>query len=244
MKNVYIVLFISFLFVVSCKENVALEYENDPALYFPREEYGQKDSIEQSFFLIPRDNPDTIYVKIQTMGYVYDTDRSFILEQINVEDDDAAIAGVHYVAFNDPQVSKYFVIPANMAEVRLPIIFIRDQSLNLKRVRLELSIVKNENFRPGIEKWTNFVVSSTAKASKPILWDSVWKHYFGASWGSEKMKFIIDVTGFTQWDVRPVDFGFLNFLKTKVLNKFQEYNDANPDNPLKEADETLVSFTS
>lgn len=233
---------LSMIYISSCKEYDALQYENDPALYFVNDNYGQKDSLDHSFFLVPGDGPDTVYVQLHTMGELSDSDRPFVLEQTNGNDPDAAKPGVHYVAFDDPAVSKYFVVPAHSVSVNLPIIFIRDESLNTSKVRLALRIVPNDYFRLGIPEWTTFVLKTTAEAVKPALWDTRWKYYFGPSWGSVKMKFIIDVTGYTNWDYYPNDSGFLNYLEAKVLSRFQEYNEANPDNPLKEADGTLVTF--
>lgn len=243
-KNIPIAIICLFtLLFISCKENETLEYENDPALYFVNERYVQGDSIDHSFFTIPGNGPDTVYILMQTMGYVYDFDRPFLLEQTNTGDADAAVAGVHYVPFNDAQVSKYFVIPANQVRIKLPIILLRDKSLESQQVRLELGVTKNEYFRPGIEQWSKFLVKTTSKANKPSTWDSYWKYQFGASWGPVKMRFIIDVTGYTDWEVRPADMAFAGFLGSKVLSYFLEYNKANPDKPLKEADGTLVSFT-
>ena len=59
MKNKYIILALLGVLIASCKENVALEYENDPALYFVNEQYVQRDSINHSFFFIPGNEPDT-----------------------------------------------------------------------------------------------------------------------------------------------------------------------------------------
>lgn len=245
MKNIIFgSLFFITLLCFSCKENEALEYVNDPALYFVNDKKKQMDSLNHSFFTVPGNGPDTVYVLIHTMGYVYDFDRPFTLEQTNAEEENAAIAGVHYVPFDDAQVSKYFVIPANQAEVKLPIILLRDKSLESNIVRLELGFVQNEYFRPGINEWTKFLVKTTAQTYKPNLWDTYWKFYFGSSWGSVKMKFIIDVTGFTEWEKLPTDHSITNFLLSKVLNKFHEYNEANPGNLLREADGTLVSFTN
>lgn len=243
MKNILIAITTLFLLMLfSCKENVALMYEDDPALYFVNETYGQRDSIDHSFFFLPGDGPDTVYIRLHTMGDPAPVDRVFKLRQTNVGEPDAAKAGVHFVSFDDPAVAKYFVIPANGVSVRLPFILLRDKSLDLNKVRLEMTIEENENFRPGIDKWRNFLLKTTSQAVKPAIWDSRWHFYFGKSWGSVKMKFIIDHTGYTDWETTP-DSGFTSYLRTKVLHAFQQYNLENPDNPLREADGTLVSFT-
>ena len=40
-----ILIFLLVVGTISCKKNSALEYENDPALYFENTTYGQRDSI-------------------------------------------------------------------------------------------------------------------------------------------------------------------------------------------------------
>lgn len=44
-----ILIFLLVVGTISCKENSALEYENDPALYFENTTYGQRDSIAHTF---------------------------------------------------------------------------------------------------------------------------------------------------------------------------------------------------
>ncbi len=237
-----IIIIITTLIAISCTHFNGIEYENDPAIYFANEP-GHRDSISHSFFLIPGNGPDTVYLEVRTMGFLSDKDREIKIIQSNAGKDNAAVAGVHYVPFDDPSVSKYFIIPANSAKVNVPIILLRDESLALKQVRLELEVSENEHFRPGINQWRKFLITTTSQAAKPTLWDTRWSNYFGMSWGSVKMKFIIDHTGYTEWDVVPSDTGLLRYFQTKVLDAFQQYNLENPENPLKEADGTLVSFT-
>ena len=58
------------------------------------------------------------------------------------------------------------------------------------------------------------------------------------------MKFIIQHTGYTDWEVIPSDGAYIGYMSSKVQNAFQQYNLENPNKPLIEADGTLVSFTS
>ncbi len=46
------------------------------------------------------------------------------------------------------------------------------------------------------------VISFSSQAMKPINWKA-WYYAFGASWGTVKMRFIIDVTGITNFDEVP-----------------------------------------
>ena len=74
-----ILIFLLVVGTISCKENSALEYENDPALYFENTTNGQRDSIAHTFFIQPDDQMrDTVFIEILTMGYPTDSDRPFI----------------------------------------------------------------------------------------------------------------------------------------------------------------------
>jgi hypothetical protein len=231
------------MIAAGCGENEMLSYENEPAVYFAHETYGQRDSISHSFFLLNTTIlSDTVYIKVNTMGQISSQDRPISLIQTNVGKPEAAVAGKHYVSFDDAGMKERLWIPANSAEANIPIVFIRDPSLALGQIRLELAIEKNEYFRPGIDAWRTFIVTTTDQAVRPALWDTRWRTFFGSTWGSIKMRFIIDATGYTEWGVTPSDMSYLTFLRNTVLQKFDEYNAAHPDEPLKEADGELVRF--
>ena len=78
------------------------------------------------------------------------------------------------------------------------------------------------------------------KAIKPTNWKD-WYYAFGASWGSVKMRFIIDVTGITNFDNVPDDYDYLIYLNGKLKSKLYEYNSTH-DQPLQEVDGTLIEF--
>ena len=239
------VIFLLVVITIGCEENSALEYENEPALYFENTTYGQRDSVNHTFFIQPDEQMrDTVFVEILTMGYPADVDRSFVLEQVNVGQPGAAVAGKHFVAFDDPEMVSHLVIPKGSVRKSFPLIVLRDPSLELEEVRIELEIGENEYFKPGIDVWTNFVVKTTAMALKPTTWEAYWKYYFGLTWGSVKMKFIVDNTGFTDFEGGSLNSDYAYYLSSKVKQKLLEYNanPNNPDRPLKEADGTIVTF--
>lgn len=248
MKTVYyylgMLLFASAL--TGCKENTALEYENDPCLYFyngsDRDGFVQKDSAAHTFFVLPNAQMrDTVWIDVCTMGYPEDTDRPFELVLTNADKPNAAVPGKHFVAFDDESIKKYYVLPAGKVRYRMPIIILRDASLNTSTIRFELTIGENAYFKPGINKLAKFVLTTTASAAKPGNWDKGWEYQFGV-WGPVKMKFIIDYVGLTDFSVRPSDFGYLSYLAGKAKQKLFEYNQAHPGNELEEADGTPVEF--
>lgn len=245
MNKTYIfsILLSGLLFIItSCEENKMAEYKNEPALYFENTTYGQKDSINHSFFIYNDDITfDTVWVVICTMGFPADYDRPVNLIQTNLNDEDAAIPDIHFIAFNNPDIQKYICVPSNQVRAKIPIVFLRDKSIASKKVRLELTIGSNEYFRPGINEWTNFVITTTDMAVKPTNWDTLWAPYMG-SWGSTKMKLIINSTGFTDFDNRPSDISYLKWLAATAKQALIDYNAEHPDSPLCEADGSPVTF--
>lgn len=249
----HITLFYSLLAVLfacaGCSEQDMMRYGETPAVYFANQDANtsdpvtQHDSISHSFFIYGTDvTRDTVHVLIRIMGNPVDYDRPIKLVQTNAGEPDAAIAGTHYVAFDDPSIIDSVCIRAGEVRRMVPIVMLRDKSLACEQVRLEMALEANEYFRLGIDEWQTFLVTTTDEAVKPTLWDSRWKYYFGASWGTEKMRLIIQSTGYTDFDTIPSDYSYCTWLGDTAKQALLEYNAAHPDEPLCEADGTPVSF--
>lgn len=231
----------------SCQEQDMMHYDETSAIYFANEALSvstsQKDSINHSFFVCKADvTRDTVRVLIRAMGMPVDYDRPVKLVQTNAGEPDAAIAGTHYVAFDDPAIRDSFYIPADEVSKFIPIVLLRDQSLASSEVRLSMELEANEHFRQGIDDWRTFLVTTTDEATKPNNWDKFWFIYFGPSWGTEKMRLIIQSTGLTDFVNTPDDTGYLYWLRNTASQALEEYNAAHPDAPLCEADGTPVTF--
>ena len=237
-------LFAALLACMSCQEQDMMHYEDTPAIYFANNEaIDQRDSISYTFFTAAANvKLDTVRVLICAMGVPVDYDRPIMLLQTNTGEPDAAIAGTHYVPFDDPALIDSFCIPAGEVQHFIPIVVIRDKSLATEEVRLEMELKSNEHFRPGIDAWRHFLVKATDTASKPTNWDTTWKYHFGASWGPEKMRFIIQYTGFSDFDNPPSDYSYLSYLGNTAKQALIDYNAAHPNDPLCEADGTPISF--
>lgn len=231
----------------SCQEQDMMHYDETPAIYFANEALSvsntQADSISHTFFVYKADvTRDTVRVLIRAMGMPVDYDRPVKLVQINAGESDAAVAGTHYVAFDDPAIRDSFYIPAGEVSKFIPIVLLRDQSLASSEVRLSMELEANEHFRQGIDDWRMFLVKTTDEATKPDNWDKFWYIFFGSSWGTEKMRLIIQSTGLTDFVNTPDDTGYLYWLRNTASQALEEYNAAHPDAPLCEADGTPVTF--
>lgn len=233
---------ISLVGVAGCQKQNAHTYDDVSCIYFYNKAGIQQDSTSRSFFLMkPGITFDTVFVKISTMGETSTVDRAYKIVQTNIGKADAATPGVHYVSLTDPSLQPLLVVPAGKAEALLPVVLLNDPSLMSKNVRIELEVAENENFEPGIKLWQKFLVSVTAMPFKPSDWDLKWSQYFGSTWGVVKMTFIIDTIGQIDW-VASGNPAYYSYLASKVNRAFEEYNFANPNKPLKEADGTLVTF--
>lgn len=225
------------LTAASCQENEAMTYEDQPALYFD-----QDDTSFSFFYSTGNGEIDTIEVKIHAMGFPSDIDRPFRLKQLNEGEDGAAVSGLHYMSFDSEQMTQDMVIPAGKSETNVHIVVYNDESLDLvESVSLKLGIEPNDYFDYGIIEKDSVVLTISSQATKPSNWDD-WYYAFGETWGTVKMKFIIQHTGITNFDDVPSDSDYLVYLNDKLCNALEAYNEEHPDEPLAEADGTLVSF--
>jgi hypothetical protein len=234
-KNLYL-LFWGLIALTSCSLNDPLAYENDPAIYF-----ANKDINYSFFYAESASSKADVFITVHAMGNPSPSDRSFSLVQSNVSDANAAVSGTHFLPLSSQDVQKRMVMPAGQSEVKVPITLLKDPSLDLKTVKLTLKVAANDHFKVGVLECDTTNIMFSSLAIKPTNW-SDWYNAFGDSWGSVKMRFIIDNTGITNFDTIPSDSSFLYFLNSKIQQKLFEYNNLHPDAPLAEADGTLVNF--
>lgn len=237
--------------MTGCQQLEVEKYGNDPRLYFFKGNYNlgefiQGDSVIHSFFLEPEGKMrDTVWVEVRTMGYLESFPRSFRIVQANAGEADAAVAGTHYVGFDDPSVAGLMKIPANAYRYHMPVILLRDPSLDTKTIRIRMAVAVNENFGVGLDTLSHFLVTTTSVPAKPLTWDSGpgWKYAFGA-WGAKKMWFVMKYVGITDFDdvsgLR--DMSYSSYLKTLAQDELKKYNSDENNEELHEADGTKVQF--
>lgn len=201
---------------------------------------------------------DTLWYQVETMGFVADHDRSISLEQIPVEGADNAVAGKHYVAFDNPSLAKYYVIPAGKASAKIPVVLLRDASLKNENVTLKFALKANDNFVLGYDVLSQRTLTFTDQLSEPSNWtknygSSYYAWYasdiFGA-YGVVKHQFFISETG-EKWDndyldkILTGDRLYYSYLAQKLAKRLAEVNaerEARGEGPLCEADGTPVSI--
>ena len=234
------------LFVVvtmlACEARMPETYVGKQSAYIIGDSYLR--TMEHTFFFVTGSNSrDTVWITVQTMGKTSPERRSFRLMQVNVESDSAAIGGEHYVPFDSEEISPYLFVEGNSAQVQVPVILLKTEEMDLKKFKLVIAIQENEYFEAvDLPEYADYTIITTALAEKPSRWDSDWKRDFG-EWGSVKMKFIMEITGYVDWDKPLNDVQYRQYMLTKCKEALYEYNLTYPEKPLAEADGTSVTFS-
>ena len=237
----------ALLFVMAgCEQDLPTYDDSQARLNFDYTQYASG-RVNYSFVFNSSKQRDTVWIQLNTMGFLSDEDRPFELQQIESGDHDA-VPGKHYVAFDDENVKKYMFVPAHQNYARVPIIVLRDASLDDATYTLNIAIKPSDIFQKGYFAQSSMTVNITNQLSKPTSWTGGMNHYFG-QWGPVKHQFMIDVTG-KKWDDAFItsvqgDFDMVNY----YINKLDKALDAENQRRkaaglpyLQEADGTLVAF--
>lgn len=237
---------LSPLLLASCEKDLPVYEDNQAYLNFTYRNNSDY-TTNYSFIYSGGKERDTVWLNLETMGFLSDHDRTFELEQVQTGSNDA-VAGTHYVSFDSDEEKPYLVIPAGKTTARVPVFVLRDASLKSETVNLMVQVKPNENFQQGYKQQRSKLVTITDQLSQPSAWAGAMDYYFGA-WGPVKHQFMIDVTG-QNWDddyINSVvnDFGMVSYLISKLDRALEQENarrSAQGQPLLQEADGTLVAF--
>ena len=246
-------LIISSIFI-SCEKELPLYDDPQSRLNFYYT--NDADSLQSySFNYHPGKDRDTVWFEVRTSGFVSQEDRSFQLEQIPV-DSFNALPDVHYVSFDDTNYQKNFTIKGGATSGRIPIIVLKDPSLDKETVTLKFRIKDNLIFQTGNVENEYKLLTITNKLSKPQAWQTLMLFYFG-HWGPVKHQFMIDHSG-QKWDddylnslgvtdLANCDQAYLAYLRDKLANELYQVNMErmmNGEGWLTDSDGTIIQFTN
>ena len=249
MKNLkYLLIAVVMLTIASCKKDEYYVYSDVARIQFGPDisriyttTFNLADTLKGSTFYYDADDvlTDTTFYDIYAIGGTSDKDRNFKLEQKEVTGVTNAVAGKHYVAFNDAAVAKYYVIKAGTIHTRVPVITKRDPELKTSTVILKFDVVENEHFKAGerTNLWRKLEI--TDRLTKPVAWSSGFGVY-----STVKHAFMIEVTG-QRWDqvfITELAIDLRDYYLTTIKEALINYNNAHPANPMKDENEQLVVF--
>lgn len=190
---------------------------------------------------------DTVELELQLMGEVKDYDRPFTLKQVPAGGLDA-VAGEHYVPFDDKDLVSAYVLPANATKVTVPVVLKRDPSLKEDNYTLRLTIGETGEFACGSKERAYRTIVIADELIRPNNWNGHIDYFFG-TWGKAKHQFMIDVSG-NKWDEEYVqglldimftDQGYVFYWLDFFKQALAEYN-ATHDTPLCEEGGEPVTF--
>jgi hypothetical protein len=231
----------------ACNEEEVPGYAGESALYFQRGTglVPQRDSTFYSFLSKElTSDRDTIYINICAMGDVQDRPRPFVIRQTATGNSDAR-PGIHYVPFDDPGMAPFMQMPARATDTRMPVILIRDSSLQQETVTLKMTIIENEEFKVVPEGQSTFKITFSDQLLPAANWKPGsalgWTFVFG-DYGQRKHWFLITYVGFRNFDdeVSEYSLDVRRFYSSQAREKLAEYNANNPI--LTESDGTVVTF--
>lgn len=242
-----------FILLGACSQSEYMMYDDYARLQFgptPDKIYIQQSEWEDtlktfSFLSLPTDKiQDTVYFDIYSIGVVSNDVRHYELEQIMLEETDNAVPGVHYKSFDDTEVKDLFVIPQNSAHALVPIILLRDTSLETKEYVLKFRIKENADFKLGDSRkcWRKLIMADV------LLQPNNWiVGYFG-TYSKVKHRFMMAQTGL-EWDEEYInsiksDVSLCYYWQRKLQELLYDYNNdpANEDTPLLDENGYEVKF--
>lgn len=273
MKRYLSIPIILLALTTACKKNNYLLYSDIARVQ-------QEDTTELTYSFVYAEQlviRDTIYIPVSTIGGITDKDRPVKLEQlteydytyvrdpvtnqikdtIKTERPFKAVAGKHYVAFDDPAIAKLMVVRANKAKDSVPVILLRDPSLKDNSWRLRFTIVANDQFATGESKAMQKTIIFSDRLERFFSWRfdngtaPAWTNF--GNYSTRKHQFLIETLQ-TQidetWYQTVRGMGALEHYKELLKNALRVYNQ-NPDNiasgkaPMRETDSPaspLVTF--
>lgn len=205
-----------------------------------------KDKLYSFVYIDEAVMEDTVWITLNTQGFVTAYDRAFRLRQVEVDTVVNAVPGVHYTSFDSAEMQKYCVVPAGANTVKVPVIVHRDPSLEENDVRLNIEVLPNENFVQGVKEYRLFPLVISNMLTKPANWQD---YYFG-TYGPVKHRFMINQTGL-RWDedflkeILAGDYGYIKYLTMLLYQRLEAENadrKAKGLDVLKEANGKKVAF--
>lgn len=166
-RLIYFSLILLAAVVTGCTKTNYLLY-NDA----PRIQLNDTTTINSTFFYEPATVlKDTLYIRVNTIGITSRQERPVKLVQA-VEPDvlNPAIAGVHYLALDDPSLKHLMVVKANEVFAMIPIVLIRDPSLKASNVRLRLELISNDQFSLGEKQRRNCTILFSDRLERFYSW--------------------------------------------------------------------------
>lgn len=234
-KLIYIISILALsLFLLTSCENDGFYYQDEARIRLeaPYILALGSDSLEYSFVTSPSSVSEIILpITVYLMGSVTDYDRTVSL---GVDESHTTAQPKHY------SFPEHIILPANAYSVTLPLTLNRTSDLQEAGVRLYINVVESTDFKVGIAEKNHLLIKWNDILSKPSNWDDL-EEFFG-TFSLVKYRFILNTLGVSGFDIETMSWAELNNYRIILITALNEYNAANPGNPLKDEYGAYVTF--
>lgn len=203
-RCLYILLPLAFGLAAGCKkENIFAEGNYQDAVYFAHSSYDQSiDSLSFTFISQPDSvKLDTIWLPVRIAGKTATRDRQITMTVVDTAT--TAVAGTHYKLLD-------YHMPKDSFVTNLGIVLYRTADLQDTAVQLTVQLQPNSDFPVLMKDTTSangrlvtdnvYHIRFSDQLIKPTNWDSFLVYIFG-TYSKVKYRFIIDVTGRTDFPI-------------------------------------------
>lgn len=245
-KNKYFFV-LGFIFLIGCQQPDAYLY-NDVA----RIQLKNTNDVAYSFVWESKAiTRDTIYLPIMVIGgpetrirefqvsqvteynteYEYDN-KGYVIDSTINEVANKAIPGVHYVPFDDSGARELMKVYANQVQASVPVILLRDTSLQSESYRLRIQLQSSSDFQLGEQEKLSATVIFSDRLEKPSTWNALINLWLGA-YSVPKHELMIEVVGSKvddDWiNTGKANNAFFVFWRGKFIDALERFN-ADPEN--------------
>lgn len=279
MKKIFYILTASFcLGMMGCQEDEALLFQDVARVQFTSgvEDYpysfvwldrSQESAIVKLPILVtggPVDIERTVKVtQVEEFDVTYEYDnKGYVIDSTVTPKPNPAVAGVHYVPFNDSEAQALLKVKAGVVKDSLAIILKRDASLTTEKVRLRLRLEASDDLELGESKYLERTIVFSDMLELPSEWYRYSNaYYYLGNYSVPKHELMIRVLKKLQSSDSRVDDEWLRkgnadptifvYWRSKFVEELNAFNN-NPENiesgiaPLREnpndLGSALVSF--
>jgi hypothetical protein len=193
MKKIFYILIASFcLGIMGCQEDEALLFQDVARVQFTSgvEDYpysfvwldkSQENAVVKLPILVtggPADVERTVKVtQVEEYDVTYEYDnKGYVIDSTVTPKPNPAVAGVHYVPFNEPDAQALLKVKAGVVKDSLAIILKRDASLETEKVRLRLRLEASDDLQLGESKYLERTIIFSDMLEQPSGW--YYKNYY------------------------------------------------------------------
>ncbi|WP_406826189.1 DUF4843 domain-containing protein [Pedobacter sp. KACC 23697] len=216
----YLTILFLLVFAIGCKKDDIPTFEGRDGISFFIDYYENPDSTNYSFALQPTaKTKDTIFIKMRLVGKPSSVARGIKLKALPGS---TARPNIDYIL---PEVK----LPANALFVNYPLVIFNTPEMLTQNFQLVLGVDPGSELVPGApgiavdlsKNLSKMKVNITNQLIEPDYWQNL--SFFFGNFSVVKFKFMIKVTGLTNFDPQVVGFSDIFLIQVNLKKALSDY---------------------